>query len=482
MATPSCSLWARPSKEEAELQETLKRMIDVASKSGSVGELDTKLTKLDDEMFARGKVHRVVLTGGPCGGKSTIMSDLIQMLKARGYLVFTMPEIATQVRPALEGPTLPSPPPNNIATQMFQWSDGKMWDDFSAQGPEDDAVWASLQTTLTKVQMVIEDSILHMAYRSLAKRRHEPNPPNGVVVLLDRGVIDNVAYCTPEAWSMVLEELGTTTARLRDGRYDHIIHLVTAANGAEPFYSLEQAGQEGEGGEVSARTESVEQARELDVQTLDAWSGAKNHWIVGNEQVEDSFEKKREKVKDILGMILGDERGGSALVQQIECRYLPPESIMALALADGTIRSAVSEHVTLTYLSCTARLQKTECGTGQGDRKGDMSVGYFYQDVDQAGRVLRQYPLDWWSYTQKRRTALAIRSEASSEAGADLREVREDRVSFAFNENRVQCHCLHLESGEGSETERRRKLAVEVCSTLPAKQILPPWLIAEGWQ
>ena len=42
---------------------------------------------------------------------------------------------------------------------------------------------------------------------------------------------------------MVLEELGTTTARLRDGRYDHIIHLVTAANGAEEYYTLEQAGQ-----------------------------------------------------------------------------------------------------------------------------------------------------------------------------------------------------------------------------------------------
>ena len=43
-----------------------------------------------------------------------------------------------------------------IATEMYRWSDGKMWEDFSVQGPEDDPVWATLQTTLTKVQLVIE--------------------------------------------------------------------------------------------------------------------------------------------------------------------------------------------------------------------------------------------------------------------------------------------------------------------------------------
>ena len=58
------------------------------------------------------------------------MSDLVQMLKERNYLVFTMPE---------------------VATEMFKWSDGKMWDDFSAQGTGDDPVWASLQTSLTRV-------------------------------------------------------------------------------------------------------------------------------------------------------------------------------------------------------------------------------------------------------------------------------------------------------------------------------------------
>lgn len=41
---------------------------------------------------------------------------------------------------------------------------------------------------------------------------------------------------------------------LRDGRYDGIFHLVTAASGAEEHYSLENN---------EARSESVEMARDV---------------------------------------------------------------------------------------------------------------------------------------------------------------------------------------------------------------------------
>ena len=204
-----------------------------------------------------------------------------------------------------------------------------MWDDFSAQGPDEDRVWASLQTSLTRVQMAIEDSIVHMAHRSLSKRRKGPNPPEGAVVLLDRGVIDNVAYCTDEAWAMVLEDLGTTTARLRDSRYDHVIHLVTAAHGAEQHYTLEQAGSE-----ESARSETAEQARALDGRTLSAWQETKSHFIVGNAGV--TWPQKRERAKAILGLLLGDAASGG-LVQKLRCEYLPPQEILAEAAADDAI-------------------------------------------------------------------------------------------------------------------------------------------------
>jgi len=437
-------------KEQADgqkqvLQALLGQMIDDVDRTGGVGELQQALTKLEDELWARGRVHRVVITGGPCAGKSTIMSDLVQMLKERNYLVFTMPE---------------------VATEMFKWSDGKMWDDFSAQGLDDDPVWASLQTSLTRVQTVIEDSIVHMAHRSLSKRRKGPNPPEGAVVLLDRGVIDNVAYCTDEAWAMVLEDLGTTTARLRDSRYDHVIHLVTAANGAEQYYTLEQAGHEGS--EESARSETPEQARLLDGRTLSAWQETKSHFIVGNAGV--TWPEKRQKAKAILGMLLGDASSGG-LMQKLQCAYLPPEVILAEAAADGEIPWAVSEHVKVTYLSEKSRLQKTSPGNG-----GAGAVLYFHQDLDADGHVVRQYAMDYWTYTQKLRTVLSSRSDALAKAGVgdsdvaewggQLREVREDIVIFAFGDNRIRCRC----------SEDRSQLEVEVCSSLPAEQVLPPWL------
>lgn len=39
----------------------------------------------------------IVLTGGPCAGKTTIMSHLIQSLEDRGYRVFVIPETPTEL-------------------------------------------------------------------------------------------------------------------------------------------------------------------------------------------------------------------------------------------------------------------------------------------------------------------------------------------------------------------------------------------------
>ena len=83
--------------QKKNLQGMLGRMFDDADRTGGVGELQETLAKLEDELWARGRVHRIVITGGPCAGKSTIMSDLVQMLKERNYLVFTMPEVATEM-------------------------------------------------------------------------------------------------------------------------------------------------------------------------------------------------------------------------------------------------------------------------------------------------------------------------------------------------------------------------------------------------
>lgn len=58
------------------------------------------------------------------------------------------------------------------------------------------------------------------------------------VIICDRGLLDNRAYCDPKVWNALLEELGMNMVQLRDKRYDAVVHLVTAADGAEKFYNL----------------------------------------------------------------------------------------------------------------------------------------------------------------------------------------------------------------------------------------------------
>ena len=84
-----------------------------------------------------------------------------------------------------------------------------------------------------------------------------------VLIVCDRGNMGNKAYMTEEEFQGILRDLGTTEVALRDG-YDAVFHLVTAAKGAEKFYTLENN---------QARIETIEQAIELDDKDIAAWTG-----------------------------------------------------------------------------------------------------------------------------------------------------------------------------------------------------------------
>ena len=61
------------------------------------------------------------------------------------------------------------------------------------------------------------------------------------VVLTDRGLMDGSAYMKAESWQALLDEKGLSEVNLRDKRYDAVIHLVTAADGAAEYYNLGNA-------------------------------------------------------------------------------------------------------------------------------------------------------------------------------------------------------------------------------------------------
>lgn len=61
--------------------------------------------------------------------------------------------------------------------------------------------------------------------------------------------------CSDEEWQELVSGIGLDSIQLRDARYDQVVHLMTAANGAESFYQTSNN---------SIRSEGIDLARKLD--------------------------------------------------------------------------------------------------------------------------------------------------------------------------------------------------------------------------
>jgi hypothetical protein len=102
----------------------------------------------------------------------------------------------------------------------------------------------------------------------------------------------------------MLSELQLDEVALRDHRYDCIVHLVTAAKGAEQFYTLENN---------STRTEGLDLARQLDTAVMNAWVGHASLQVIDNLSVSNFAEKCDRVVQSIstrLGLVADATRYG----------------------------------------------------------------------------------------------------------------------------------------------------------------------------
>lgn len=183
-------------------------------------------------------IYKFVITGGPCAGKTTGMERLMVFLRERGFRVFVVPEAATML--FLNGAY-----PEDLAKLECQ---------------------EAFQQFVISTQISLEDSIRNYA-RSLKQKS---------VILCDRGIMDGSAYVDDATWTKVLSRQGMDSVAAREGRYDAVFHLVTAADGAVPFYSLSNN---------NARHEGVEEAKILDRKTQKAWNGHPHHVIIDNRCV-----------------------------------------------------------------------------------------------------------------------------------------------------------------------------------------------------
>lgn len=180
------------------------------------------------------KVWKLVLTGGPCGGKTTGQARLCTFFENLGWKVYRAPETA------------------NILL-----SGGVKFADLSAEMAKE------FQSNLLKTMLQIENTFF-----DLAKKSHK-----NCLVICDRGAMDASAYIPREQWEEILSENGLDEVELRDNRYNQVIHMITAAKGAEEFYTLENH---------TSRSEGLETARMLDTKAAEAWVGHPNVDSIGN--------------------------------------------------------------------------------------------------------------------------------------------------------------------------------------------------------
>ena len=103
--------------------------------------------------------------------------------------------------------------------------------------------------------------------------------------------MDCKTYVDKKTFDKILKDLNLDEITLRDN-YDGVFHLVTAAKGAEEFYTTANN---------SARTETIEQARELDDKTISSWVGHPHFRVIENQG---SFKSKMNRlVKEICSLL-----------------------------------------------------------------------------------------------------------------------------------------------------------------------------------
>lgn len=204
------------------------------------------------------EIKRIVLTGGPCAGKTTALVRITEYFSNRGYKVFTIPEV----------PTLYS---------LGGWS---------YLTPNRDLYYEG-ERAILETQMALEDSFMR-----LAETCQKP-----VLIVCDRGTLDISAYISPEMWNDITEKAGTDTNALRN-RYDAVLHLVSAADGAEQYYTTATNAARYE----QMNEEGLRIARELDKKVIKAWTGHPHLRVINNN---DDFNAKLNRVLKEIAHVIG---------------------------------------------------------------------------------------------------------------------------------------------------------------------------------
>ena len=226
--------------------------------------LNVSVNELLEPFSEEKKITKIVITGGPCAGKTTAMSWIQNAFTKKGYAVLFVDETATQL----------------ISGGAAPW--------LSTSGRD-------FQRWLMQLQLEKEKAFAEIG-KTMKNRK--------ILIVCDRGALDNRAYMSDADFRYVQKSMNTNEVALRD-QYDAVFHLVTAAKGAERFYTLANN---------AARTETPEQAAALDDKLIAAWTGHPHLRVIDNST---DFDAKMRRLIGEISSFLGEPEP-----MEIERKYL----------------------------------------------------------------------------------------------------------------------------------------------------------------
>lgn len=220
-------------------------------------------------------IRRIVLTGGPAAGKTTLISRILKEFKREdGWRVITIPETATDL---ISGFGI-KPFDSCVSMEDFQY-------------------------------FVTADQ-LHK--EKLALGGAELVPEENVLIVYDRALLDNKAYISDEQFARTLAHFGMTEEQAL-ASYDAVLHLVSCSKGAEFAFNYGNA----------ARYESMDTARELDDRILRAWSRHPNLRIIDNEvNFENKINRALSAIMGFVGQSAPQTEKRKYLINMPDCETL----------------------------------------------------------------------------------------------------------------------------------------------------------------
>lgn len=231
-------------------------------------------------------IPKIVITGGPCAGKTTGMAYLVEKLSDYGFEVATVPEIPTFFFPSGLNPAR-----MKTAEELYL-----------------------LEKTVVKLQLQLEAAVTQTLDGLYLQKKK--------LILCDRGSKDHSLYFPDEyTFEMMAREEGYDIVEMRDS-YAGVIHLVSTAFDKPEVYEWERHNN-------PVRTETLEQAIARELKTRECWLGHPHFKIIDNST---DFEEKKRRVLAAVCRFLGipapREIERKFLVTNINFDKMPPHQII----------------------------------------------------------------------------------------------------------------------------------------------------------